>query len=370
MNLSYWELKTWLNNVDYTIVGSGIVGLSTALHLKKKAPNAKIVILEKGLFPQGASTKNAGFACFGSLSEILQDLQSHTTEEVVELVNQRQKGLQLLRHTLGDEALSYQQWGGYELFLEKDSSLYDNCLQRMKEVNSLLKPIFKDAVFSNVPNSFDFKVVQNNYIRNQFEGQIDTGKMMQELIKKVQKQGVIILNNSTVETYTEQFNNVAIKTNHFEFSSAKLILTTNGFAQQLINEDVQPARAQALITKPIKNLNIKGTFHLDCGYYYFRNIDNRILLGGGRNLDFDSENTTEFSQTDRIQNALETLLKNTILSNREFEIEHRWSGIMGVGSQKKPIVKQLSNHVYCGVRMGGMGIAIGSTIGREVADFF
>ena len=370
MNLSYWELKTWLNNVDYTIVGSGIVGLSTALHLKKKAPNAKIVILEKGLFPQGASTKNAGFACFGSLSEILQDLQSHTTEEVVELVNQRQKGLQLLRHTLGDEALSYQQLGGYELFLEKDSSLYDTCLQKMKEVNSLLKPIFKDAVFSNVPNSFDFKGVQNNYIRNQFEGQIDTGKMMQELIKKVQKEGVIILNNSTVETYTEQFNNVAIKTNHFEFSCAKLILTTNGFAQQLINEDVQPARAQALITKPIKNLNIKGTFHLDCGYYYFRNIDNRILLGGGRNLDFNSENTTEFSQTDRIQNALETLLKNTILSNREFEIEHRWSGIMGVGSQKKPIVKQLSNHVYCGVRMGGMGIAIGSTIGREVADFF
>ena len=275
-----------------------------------------------------------------------------------------------MRHTLGDEALSYQQLGGYELFLEKDSSLYDTCLQKMKEVNSLLKPIFKDAVFSNVPNSFDFKGVQNNYIRNQFEGQIDTGKMMQELIKKVQKEGVIILNNSTVETYTEQFNNVAIKTNHFEFSSAKLILTTNGFAQQLINEDVQPARAQALITKPIKNLNIKGTFHLDCGYYYFRNIDNRILLGGGRNLDFDSENTTEFSQTDRIQNALETLLKNTILSNREFEIEHRWSGIMGVGSQKKPIVKQLSNHVYCGVRMGGMGIAIGSTIGREVADFF
>jgi gamma-glutamylputrescine oxidase len=370
MNLSYWELKTWLNNVDYTIVGSGIVGLSTALHLKKKAPNAKIVILEKGQFPQGASTKNAGFACFGSLSEILQDLQSHTTEEVVELVNQRQKGLQLLRHTLGDEALSYQQLGGYELFLEKDSSLYDTCLQKMKEVNSLLKPIFKDAVFSNVPNSFDFKGVQNNYIRNEFEGQIDTGKMMQELIKKVQKEGVIILNNSTVETYTEQFNNVAIKTNHFEFSCAKLILTTNGFAQQLINEDVQPARAQALITKPIKNLNIKGTFHLDCGYYYFRNIDSRILLGGGRNLDFNSENTTEFSQTDRIQNALETLLKNTILSNREFEIEHRWSGIMGVGSQKKPIVKQLSNHVYCGVRMGGMGIAIGSTIGREVADFF
>jgi glycine/D-amino acid oxidase-like deaminating enzyme len=368
MNLSYWELKTWLNNVDYTIVGSGIVGLSTALHLKKKASNAKIVILEKGLFPQGASTKNAGFACFGSLSEILQDLESHTTEEVVELLNQRHRGLQLLRHTLGDDALSYQQLGGYELFLEKDRSLYDRCLKNMQEVNSLLKPIFKADVFSNVSNSFDFAGIQNNYIRNQFEGQIDTGKMMQALIKKVQEQGVIILNNSTVETYSEQSNRVDIKTNHFEFSSSKLILTTNGFAKQLINEDVQPARAQVLITKPLKNLHIKGTFHLDCGYYYFRNIDNRILLGGGRNLDFNTENTTEFSQTERIQNALEALLKNTILPDREFEIEYRWSGIMGVGSQKKPIVKQLSNHVYCGVRMGGMGIAIGSAIGKEVSE--
>jgi L-2-hydroxyglutarate oxidase LhgO len=42
MNLSYWEIKTWLTNVDYTVVGSGIVGLSTALQLKIKEPNAKV----------------------------------------------------------------------------------------------------------------------------------------------------------------------------------------------------------------------------------------------------------------------------------------------------------------------------------------
>jgi hypothetical protein len=41
---------------------------------------------------------------------------------------------------------------------------------------------------------------------------------------------------------------------------------------------------------------------------------------------------------------------------------------MGIGVHKNPIVQQLSNHVYCGVRMGGMGVAIGSLIGQEVAD--
>jgi hypothetical protein len=55
-------------------------------------------------------------------------------------------------------------------------------------------------------------------------------------------------------------------------------------------------------TEPIDNLDVRGTFHLDCGYYYFRNIGDRILLGGGRNLDFETETTTEFAQTEIIQN--------------------------------------------------------------------
>jgi glycine/D-amino acid oxidase-like deaminating enzyme len=65
---------------------------------------------------------------------------------------------------------------------------------------------------------------------------------------------------------------------------------------------------------------------------------------------------------------LEQLLKEVILPETEFKIEHRWSGIMGLGSSKNPIVSQLSDHVYCGVRMGGMGVAIGSLIGNELAD--
>jgi hypothetical protein len=41
---------------------------------------------------------------------------------------------------------------------------------------------------------------------------------------------------------------------------------------------------------------------------------------------------------------------------------------MGVGNQKKAIVKQLSNNVFCGIRMGGMGVAIGSLVGKELAQ--
>jgi len=368
MNLSYWEIKTWLTNIDYTIVGSGIVGLSCAVQLKKRFPKSKILILEKGILPQGASTKNAGFTCFGSLSEIIDDLKHHSEDEVLKLVEKRINGLKLLRLTLGDRAIDYQELGGYELFLNSDENLFQQCLNEQNKINQLLKPIFKDDVFSTKENIFKFKNVKPKYSFNKFEGQIDTGKMMSALLDRAQSLDIKILNNCLVEGFSNDINNVKIKTQHFEFSTSKLLIATNGFASKLINENVKPARAQVLITKPIKNLNIKGTFHLDKGYYYFRNIDNRILFGGGRNLDFKSEETAEFGETKLIQNKLEELLKNTILPRTNFEIDYRWSGIMGVGQQKNTIVKQLSSNVYCGVRLGGMGVAIGSLIGKELAE--
>ena len=120
---------------------------------------------------------------------------------------------------------------------------------------------------------------------------------------------------------SENNDSAVIKTNNFEIKSNKVLIATNGFASQLINQKVAPARAQVLITKPIKNLHIKGTFHLDKGYYYFRNIEDRILFGGGRNLDFKGEETTEFGQTELIQEKLEDLLRTTIIPNIDFEIE-------------------------------------------------
>lgn len=368
MHLSYWEHKTWLSDIDYTIVGSGIVGLNCALQLRKRFSKAKILILEKGILPQGASTKNAGFACFGSISEILADLRDHSKEEVYALVEKRWQGLQLLRKNLGDNAIAFQRHGGHELFLEAHHELFAQCYKGIKEVNELLYPIFREDVFKPHLNSFHFRKIKEKYITNGLEAQLDTGKMMDSLLRLVQGKGIHILNSVAVLEFSDG-TTVSVKTDQFEFETKKLLIATNGFAQQLLKtEKVKPARAQVLITKPISNLLTKGTFHLDEGYYYFRNIDGRILLGGGRNLDFKGEETDIFGETNQIQTQLEKLLREVILPDTPFEIERRWSGIMGMGRQKKPIVKQISNNVFCGVRLGGMGVAIGGLVGKDLAD--
>jgi glycine/D-amino acid oxidase-like deaminating enzyme len=367
MNLSHWEYDTWFNGIHFTIVGSGIVGLSCALELRRKYPAARILILEKGFLPQGASTKNAGFACFGSISEILDDLLRHRPEEVLELVRRRWEGIQLLRTTLGDHAMEYQQLGGHELFLKHDRELFERCEAQLSEVNALLMPVFKQPAFSIHPNSFGFRDIEPKYITNPLEGQIHTGQMMDALLSRVRASGISVLNAAEVLSFDEAPAGVTVSLPGMSFQTEKLLIATNGFAGRWVDK-VVPARAQVLITKPIDGLKIRGTFHLDKGYFYFRNAGDRILLGGGRNLDFKGEETEEFGLTDRIQDHLKTLLREVILPGIPFEIERQWSGIMGTGPLKKPIVERRSDRISAGVRMGGMGIAIGSSVGKELAQ--
>src|SRR5690606_27612289 len=273
----------------------------------------------------GASTKNAGFACFGTLSEILWYLESNSEEEVYKLVGRRFKGLQKLRSLIPDEKMDYHQFGGFEIFRKNDNELMQKSLEELDRINAWLNPIFKRNVFQKSDKNFGFNQTIG-MIETEFEGHIHTGKMMKNFIKLAVSNDVSILNNMEVKSINDLNSEVENELeNGFHFISKKVLLCTNAFTSKLYDLDVVPARAQVLVTKPIENLKVKGCFHMDEGFYYFRNIGNRVLFGGGRNLDLEGETTTEFSTTELIQNKLETYLREIILPEQKFEVEHRWS---------------------------------------------
>jgi gamma-glutamylputrescine oxidase len=368
VNYSYWELKQYFKAFDLVVIGSGIVGLSTAISYKKKNKNASILIIEKGILPSGASTKNAGFACFGSPSELLDDLDKMPEEIVWQTVEMRWKGLQILQKRLGNKNIDFNLYGGFELFDTKNQ--FNECSEKLSYLN---KMIFECIGLKKTYSDVSKKAVHFNKIKgvllNRFEGQLDTGLMMRNLIELAQKKGIIILNGISVSKINDLGKSVELQSDAGIFKASKVIVATNGFAGELLKiNDVKPARAQVLITGPIKNLKLKGGFHYQQGYYYFRNIDNRILFGGGRNLDFKKETTAKPELNLKIQNHLDSLLKTVFLPGIKFEIGHRWSGIMGVGNEKKPIIKFVSRNVLAAVRMGGMGVAIGSLVGEIAAE--
>lgn len=371
MNVSYWEKKSFFDTQNLIIVGSGIVGLSAAIQFKTQKPDGKVMVIDSGIIPQGASTKNAGFACIGSAGELLSDLLYYDESTVFALVERRKRGLDLLRSTLGDKGICYEHFGGYELF--ENAEKYLKVAEKIEYFNKNLQFITGNKSTFTLADTeiieFGFRGIQH-LIKNNCEGQIDTGKMMRSLLELAQKVGVQLLFGAKIESIIQNAKNTGVVLeNGINIESKKVLVCTNGFTKSLLPElDVVPARAQVLVTSPIQNLKVKGSFHFDEGFYYFRNIDNRILLGGGRNLDFDGERTTAFANTPVIINRLQKMLDEIILPNQKYTIDYTWSGIMAFGENKNPIVKQVEPNIFCAVRLGGMGVAIGSLVGKEAVE--
>jgi gamma-glutamylputrescine oxidase len=140
MELSIWEKESFFAPQDIVIIGSGFCGLWSALKLKTAHPHKKITILESGLIPTGASTRNAGFSCFGSPSELLHDMDTMGTAKTLELVKMRYDGLLEIRQHFDDASIGYDPSGGYECFKNTDPD-WQLCNDKLDWLNEKLQPV-------------------------------------------------------------------------------------------------------------------------------------------------------------------------------------------------------------------------------------
>ncbi len=367
---SYWEKSIFLDNVDIAIIGAGLVGVSAAIYAKRKYPKSRIVVFDRAFIGSGASTKNAGFACIGSVSELLDDLEHSSESDVFKLVGDRYEGLIHLLELVGKNEVDYTPCGGFEIFRSREAELAENCEARCLYLNKILNSITGlDETFTLTPNKIRQSKLQDimTCITNHAEGKLNPGKMMRKLYNIAQSAGIQFFNGIEVSKIEESTDSVALElANGWVAKASKLIIANNGFVKKLIpNLEIKAVRNQVLVTSKVNNLKIEGTFHMHKGYFYFRNIDSRILIGGGRHLDLEGETTNSFGSNTIVKDALMALLKEVVLPNENFSIENQWSGILGVGSSKQPILEKYSGRITLAVRLGGMGVALGSLLGKK-----
>lgn len=371
-HLSYWENSFYFKNTDVVIIGGGIVGLSTGISLLEKQAHLRVLIVEQNYLPLGASTKNAGFACFGSPSELLDDLSKTNAEQVFHLFNRRFQGIQKLIQRTGPTALDLKPYGGYELIHPELSRIQVgqkelNYLNQEIEHQTGLKTYYR---FKNEDleawglNRFE------SLIANEHESCINPMWMIHTLQELFRSKGGKLIHGIGIKSWQSREEAVEIELEDaFRFHAKQLLFCVNGFAKRFFPElEVNPARNSVLLIEAEKMIPFRGCFHINCGYVYFRELDGKLLIGGGRNLDFKTESTDAFGINETIKMYLIDLVSQYILPGQKLNVVEQWSGILGLGEVKKPIIKQLAQNIYVAVRLGGMGVAIGSLVGEEAAD--
>lgn len=367
---SYWEQDLFKPKYDYLIIGSGFSGLWMAFFLKKQNPNSNIAIIERGVLPQGASTKNAGFACFGSPSELLENVNEIGWNKTLELTKKRYDGIGIIQKYFG-KSIDYNPFGASELYA--DNHTFENNLLSLEDLNKNLSDIV------NQPNHFfvDDEIIKSSKfvnfkyaISNAAEASIHSGKLFYELYKTLVLMDVKFFFGTKVTSIDSQNTTCTVHTENLgEFESKHVCICTNAFSNLFLpKQNIKPGRGQVLITKPIANLPFNRTFHFDKGYYYFRNVGNRVLFGGGRNLDFSGENTEEFGNTNLILKQLNKYLKENILPKTNYEIESIWSGVMAFNETKSPFSEVIQHNLSASVCMNGMGVALAPILAKELAN--
>ena len=364
MNFSYWEFDFYLKNIDFAVIGGGIVGMSSAYHLKKKYPDAKIVVFERDFFSAGASSRNAGFACFGSPTELMADAENSGWDSVLQTVQNRYHGLKALQEIIPFEAMDGSLNGGVEIFESHESEKFARTMDQLADINAKVNGVLGFSPYREIPNSAGLNNVVGSIQIDQ-EGMLHPGKMLGQGLQINRAMGVEVLYGLNIETIDVASGSFEIRGRRFQ--PRRLVVCTNGLTPNLIQGlDVIPARNQVLVTHEVLDKPWNKTFHLREGYVYFRSIGRRVLIGGGRDLFREQESTLVLEETENVRQYLKDTIEKIL--GKTVDVEHHWSGIMGMGKSKGPIIQALSENTYVAVRMGGMGVAIGTWVGKELAN--
>ncbi len=367
-NLSYWESKIWKKKFDLIVVGSGITGATAAIHFAKRNPGKRVLVLDQFQLGFGATSKNAGFICFGSPTELLETQKNFGKEFLESQLRKKWHGHQILLKTFGASAVQAKMQGGAEVFT--DVSSFDAVFEEMIKLNELFKKVTKlSEQFSSMPSPFP--LFHSSATKIKVEGNLDSGLLMNQVRKKFSAFHIPFLGGLRVEKFEKTSNGIILEGDGFEFLTEKVLFATNAFASQKpLDLPVSPGRGLVKVSSPLSYPFPNGTFHLDRGYTYFRKVDgNRLLIGGFRNLDKKTEETLEVGQNEVISSAINMVTERNILGFLP-NWDYSWNGWMGFTENESPIIQTIDDGIVVAAGMNGMGVSLGPFVALEALRLF
>jgi gamma-glutamylputrescine oxidase len=157
-----------------------------------------------------------------------------------------------------------------------------------------------------------------------------------------------------------------------ELEAETVLVATDGYPSGLLGELeglIIPTRGQMIATEPLPERLFPMPHYGRHGYdYWHQNEEGRLIVGGFRDADMDSEFTAEEATTERIQGALEGFAE--ALLGRKPLVTHRWAGVFGLVPDLMPVVGRhpAEDAVWIAGGYSGHGNVLGLMCGDLVAE--
>ena len=340
------------HSVDVLIVGAGFMGRWLAYFLSRLNPAPSVLVLERDRFTYGASSRNAGFLTCGQVSEMLADVETAGEPAVVETFLQRREGIALARREMPD--LEFDACGSVD---------YDELTPAKHDLAERLNAACGEQVYS--VRDMRFRGNARPAIFNQEDGGLHPVRLLNALQER--SGGVQFAFGVDVEHVA---NGTCSLRGARSITYRHAFVCANGFARMLdAASPVVPGRGQVIVTSPVMTETQHALGYLDKGYDYFRFVDGRLLLGGGRDKFSAEQDVDALETTLEVREHLHAVARN-IIGHDDWTIDYHWAGIMGfiggghLGGSPRRILDAQTEAV---AGFGGMGVALTPLIAQQIA---
>lgn len=135
----------------------------------------------------------------------------------------------------------------------------------------------------------------------------------------------------------------------------------------LLADEVRTARLQMLACAPVRELRYTRPVSTRYGYDYWQQLgDGSVVLGGGRDVDAESEWTHDASTSEPIQAYLTRTLRDRL--GIEAPVTHRWAALVSFSKAGMPVFRALGDGVHVTGAYCGTGNVVGAVLGRGAAQ--
>ena len=334
--------------VDVVVVGGGVTGCSAALTLARRG--LRVRLFERREIAGGASGRNGGFALRGLKSSYDQ-----------------------ARAVLGRD-IAASLWALTERSLDEMSALAGDALRRTGSVRLANDAEERDALRAEydglVEDGFEAEWLDPlpPYLDGLFAGgfvhpgdaALVPALWVKRLAGHAAEAGAEIVEHTPVDRAGAE----ALDTH-------AILLAVDGMTHVLAPElapSVTAMRGQVLATVPLDEVRYDRPHYARGGYDYWQQTpDGRLVLGGRRDTDLETERTAVEETTPFIQDQLTGYAAE--LMGEAPEISHRWSGIWGETYDGLPFAGRVpgSDRVWVAGGYCGHGNVLGFACGNLVA---
>jgi len=367
---------------DVAVVGAGFTGLSTALHVKERRPDLRVVVLEAGRIPAGASGRNAGFAMtlFGLSLDLTvlrfgKERARQADRYMVRAVNYTRELVQ----RLGIDC-DYEEHGLMTVATTPGQ------VRRLRRQFELARQLGLHETQWLGPNEARALVDSPTYLAAVFDplcALVHPAKLARGLARAAERLGVELYENTPVLELRSiggagASRRAELKVPGGRVVADKVVLATNAFSAAFppLRRVQAPMHTYIVLTEPLTPAQLEAAgwqrrVGIEDGrnfiHYYRLTPENRLLMGGHDALYYYG-NRTDRDAHGGLAAKLRQHVARTFPALKGVRFTHHWGGPVSVTLDLAPVIGRLGPNVFYSAGCMGHGVALTQLNGRTLAD--